>query len=464
MHLHWHRRDLRLADNPALAGPEGPTVGLFVLDPTLLSTAGAPRIAYLRGALAELRSRYREGGGRLLIRRGDPIDVVPDIAATLEVSAVSWERDYTRLAKRRDGVVRDRIEGNECEIVVADGQVLHPPGEITTADGNAYRTFSHFGRKWVDADKPTPAGLPGELVDPNLELEPLDSLEELGGAETDAEIPAAGPAAAVARLRSFCRGPIHRYAAVRDEPVARGTSRLSQDLHFGTIGIRRVWAGTEEALEWATDESDREGVIEFRRQLAWREFYVQALADRPDLIETPGYSFDRPPQWREDPEGFAAWKAGETGFPIVDAGMRQLAAEAYMHNRLRMIVASFLTKDLLIDWREGYRWFRECLVDHDTANDVGGWQWAGSVGLDPNPYFRVFNPMKQGKDYDPDARYIKRYIPELSNVAPETIHEWTHLDPERRQELAPDYPDPIVDHASRREAAIAMFEAARESD
>jgi deoxyribodipyrimidine photo-lyase len=171
--------------------------------------------------------------------------------------------------------------------------------------------------------------------------------------------------------------------------------------------------------------------------------------------------YENPIDWREDPEGLQAWKDGETGYPIVDAGMRQLRAEAYMHNRLRMIVASFLTKDLLVDWRAGYAWFREKLVDHDTANDNGGWQWAASTGTDAQPYFRVFNPMTQGERYDPDAEYIRRYVPELEGVPAETIHSWNELDAGTRETHAPDYPAPIVDHSERREQAIAMFEAAR---
>jgi deoxyribodipyrimidine photo-lyase len=236
---------------------------------------------------------------------------------------------------------------------------------------------------------------------------------------------------------------------------------LSAHLKYGTIGIREVYEATDRAHADADAESARESIFEFQDQLAWREFYTQVLWDRPDAVTENYKSYENKIEWREDPEALRAWKDGETGYPIVDAGMRQLREEAYMHNRVRMIVASFLTKDLLIDWREGYDWFCERLVDHDTANDNGGWQWAASTGTDAQPYFRVFNPMTQGERYDPDAAYIKRYVPELEDVPAETIHSWHELDIGTRKMHAAEYPGPIVDHSERREEAIAMFERAR---
>lgn len=230
---------------------------------------------------------------------------------------------------------------------------------------------------------------------------------------------------------------------------------------MGTIGIRTVWERTEQAMAHTETAADEESVSEFQRQLAWREFYAQLLWDRPEIVTENARSFQQPIDWRDDPAELTAWKTGETGYPIVDAGMRQLANENWMHNRVRMIVASFLCKDLLIDWRDGYRWFREQLVDHDTANDIGGWQWAASTGADAQPYFRIFNPMTQGARHDPDARYIKRYVPELESVPPDVIHQWDELDEEERDHHATDYPAPIVDHGRRRERALAMYERAR---
>jgi len=211
----------------------------------------------------------------------------------------------------------------------------------------------------------------------------------------------------------------------------------------------------------ADNEGAREAVEEFQSQLAWREFYTQVLRHNPEVVTENYKQYDNEIAWREDPEALQAWKDGETGYPIVDAGMRQLRAEAWMHNRVRMIVASFLTKDLLIDWREGYDWFRRKLVDHDTANDNGGWQWAASTGTDAQPYFRIFNPMTQGERYDPDAEYVREYVPELRGVDPDLIHGWHEASLTERRSAAPEYPDPIVDHGERREAALAMFERAR---
>lgn len=287
----------------------------------------------------------------------------------------------------------------------------------------------------------------------------IPTLSELGFDEPEGSVPEAGTVAAEERLEAFFGGPIHRYDEDRDYPAEERTSRLSADLKFGTIGIRRIWEATEDAKAAAETEDERESVEEFRSQLAWREFYTQVLYYHPDVVSENYAEYEEVIQWRSDPEGLEAWKAGETGYPIVDAGMRQLREESWMHNRVRMIVASFLSKDLLIDWRAGYDHFREHLVDHDTANDNGGWQWAASTGTDAQPYFRVFNPMTQGERYDPDAEYVREYVPELRGVDPETIHSWHELDEDDRPDV--DYPAPIVDHAERREVAIETFERAR---
>jgi deoxyribodipyrimidine photo-lyase len=274
-------------------------------------------------------------------------------------------------------------------------------------------------------------------------------------------VPPAGTDHARDRLTSFCESDIYEYAERRDYPADDCTSRLSADLKWGTVGIREVYEETTAAKAVAPDDTARESVREFQDQLAWREFYSQVLFFNPGVVTANYKSYDQDISWHEDPEGLQAWKDGKTGYPIVDAGMRQLREEAWMHNRVRMLVASFLTKDLLIDWRRGYKWFRKKLIDHDTANDNGGWQWAASTGTDAQPYFRVFNPTTQGERYDPDAAYVKRYVPELRDVDPSVIHDWPDLSATQRRRAAPDYPAPIVDHGDRRKAAIEMFERAR---
>ena len=337
----------------------------------------------------------------------------------------------------------------------------HEPGTITTNDDDPYAVFSYFGDKWLDREKSTPIPAPDADALADVGGEALPELDDLGFEEPDANLPPAGTEAARDRLDRFCESPVFEYDEEREYPARSGTSRLSQDLKYGTIGIREVTERTAAALDDAESEDEREAVETYREELAWREFYIQVTYYNPNVVTRNYKDYENEIAWRDDEDDLAAWKAGETGYPIVDAGMRQLRAEAYMHNRVRMIVASFLTKDLLCDWRAGYDHFREMLVDHDTANDNGGWQWAASTGTDAQPYFRVFNPMTQGERYDPDAEYITTYVPELDGVDPEAIHSWHELNDEERAELAPEYPAPICDHGERREEAIAMFERAR---
>jgi len=472
MDLHWHRQDLRVSDNRGLAAGDGETAGLFVLDPAILDHAGPPRVAFLLDALDSLSGQYRDRGSDLLVAEGDPQRVVPAVSTALDADRVTWCRDYTGLARDRDAAVADTLDDAGVEPSTFHDAVLHEPGSITTVDGDPYQVFSYYGKKWLDREKPAPVQTPdadrfvsdGDL-DPARELDAiLGSMPEtdmLGVAAPEASVPAASTEAARSLLSAFCAEDIYRYADCRDSPAEDCPSGLSPHLTFGTIGIREVFARTAAAKRDATTETASESVGEFQAQLAWREFYTQVLWDRPDAVTENYREFDNPIQWRADEAALQAWKDGETGYPLVDAGMRQLRREARMHNRVRMVVASFLTKDLLLDWRAGYAWFREKLVDHDSANDSGGWQWAASTGTDAQPYFRVFNPMTQAERYDPEGTYIREYVPELADAPTETIHEWHELDAAERNRHAPDYPAPIVDHAERREAAIAMFERAR---
>jgi len=469
MNLHWHRRDLRLEDNRGLASAaEDEAIGLFVFDPTVLDHAAPPRLAFMLDALDSLQTAYQKRGTELLVARGNPATLVPAIAAEYDVSTVTWGADYSGLARRRDAAVRRALDDEGIERRAVHDAVHHRPGSITTNSGDPYKVFTYFSKKWHDRKKREPVDPPAAADLAAVESgasehtrDGLPTLSDLGFEAPEAAIPPAGTEHARERLESFCAGDIYQYGERRDYPADRCTSRLSADLKYGTIGIREVYRATDRAHADADSEDERESVFEFQDQLAWREFYTQVLWDRPEAVTENYKSYERPIAWNDDPEGLQAWKDGETGYPIVDAGMRQLREEAFMHNRVRMIVASFLTKDLLIDWREGYDWFREKLVDHDTANDNGGWQWAASTGTDAQPYFRVFNPMTQGERYDPDAEYIRRYIPELESVPAGTIHSWHELDEGTRQMHAPAYPAPIVDHSERRESAIEMFERAR---
>ncbi|XVH31676.1 cryptochrome/photolyase family protein [Haloferacaceae archaeon DSL9] len=470
MQLFWHRRDLRVADNRGLtaavdaADGRGEVVPVFAFDDDVLEHAAAPRVAVMLDALAALRAAYRDRDSDLVIAHGDPTDVLCELATEYEVDRVVWNADYSGLARTRDAGVRRALDDIDVARESVHDAIHHEPGSITTNDGDPYSVFTYFWRKWRDREKAAPCPEPRADSLAAVDGGSLPSLEELGFEEPDATVLDAGTEAARERLERFCDGAIYRYEENRDYPGRDATSRLSADLKYGTIGVREVYEATEDAKADADGDGARNSVEEFQSQLAWREFYTHVLFYNPNVVTENYKSYEREIDWRSDDDHLDAWKRGETGYPIVDAGMRQLLSEAYMHNRLRMIVASFLTKDLLIDWRAGYEHFREYLADHDTANDNGGWQWAASTGTDAQPYFRVFNPMTQGERYDPDAAYIKRHVPELNGVDAGAIHSWHELSDGERSNAAPDYPAPIVEHASRREEAISMFEAARGGD
>ena len=490
MQLFWHRRDLRTVDNRGLeaaadADDSSSVAPVFVLDPVVLEHAAPPRVAFLLDALSSLRSAYRDRGSDLLVEHGDPSAVIPELADDVAADRVIYNEAYSGLARERDEAVRAALDDRNVDHESYRDEVLHHPDDIRTNAGDPYAVYSYYWKKWRDREKAEPVSTPSadSLVDadalPEAYSTSIPNVGNLGFDVPEATIPEASHEAARERLAAFCDGPIYRYEDDREYPAREGTSRLSTHLKFGTIGPREVWAATVEAADALEDDSSTvddsesagdasedalESVREYQSQLAWREFYTQVLYHNPEVVADNYRSYENPIEWREDPKALQAWKDGQTGYPIVDAGMRQLRAEAYVHNRVRMIVASFLTKDLLIDWREGYDWFRRKLVDHDTANDNGGWQWAASTGTDAQPYFRIFNPMTQGERYDPDAAYITEYVPELRGVDPDDIHAWHELDQQRRTDLAPEYPAPIVDHSDRREAALEMFRQARGDD
>jgi deoxyribodipyrimidine photo-lyase len=476
MRFHWHRSDLRLVDNRGLAAAagaegadpapgDGPALGLFVFDDAVLDHASPPRVAFMLDALESLRASYRDHGGDLLLRHGDPTSVLPAVADAGDATGVVWNRAYSGLGRERDDAVRAALDDAGVPVAAYHDALHHEPGSITTNAGEPYSVYTYFWKKWRDREKADPYPAPGAdaLATPDDPGE-LPSAADLGFEPPAADVPAAGHAAAREQLEEFLAGDVYDYADRRDYPADRCTSRLSAHLRWGTVGVREVSAAIRGAKADAPSEDARESVEEFRGELAWREFYHHVLNFNPEVVTENYKEYEEEIGWRDDPDELAAWKAGETGYPIVDAGMRQLREEAYMHNRVRMIVASFLTKDLCCDWRHGYAHFRAHLVDHNTANDNGGWQWAASTGTDAQPYFRIFNPMTQGERYDPAADYITRYVPELEGVNADDIHSWHELSLSERNRLAPDYPHPIVDHGERREEALAMFKRARGED
>ena len=485
MQIFWHRDDLRATDNRGLAAADAAAddtdgsadsgvLPVFVFDDGILEYAGDARVRYMLDALDSLRAWYRDRGSDLVVARGDPAAILPDIAGEYGADRVVWNKGYSGLARDRDDRVRGALDDADVAAESFHDAIFHEPGSITTNAGDPYSVFTYFGRKWHDRPKPDPIDAPDAAALAAVDGDPLPTIADLGFSEPDADVEAAGTQPARERLDAFCSDGIYRYDEDRDYPTRDAVSRLSAHLKWGTIGVREVYAATEAARERAaagavdvegfTAEEQLDSIEEFQSQLAWREFYTHVLYFNPEVVSRNYKEYENDIEWRDDPEELRAWKRGETGYPIVDAGMRQLREEAYMHNRVRMIVASFLTKDLQVDWRAGYAHFREHLADHNTANDNGGWQWAASTGTDAQPYFRIFNPMTQGERYDPDAEYITRYVPELRGVDADTIHEWHELSPVERAQVDTDYPEPIVDHGERRESALSMYEAARGDD
>jgi deoxyribodipyrimidine photo-lyase len=441
----WFRRDLRLTDNPAWSQAtrdHDEVTALFVVDPAFWDLAGENRRNQLAAHLAALDRDLASCGGRLCVYRGDPVRVLPDLARQVAADLVHWNTDVSPYAARRDDAVRNALQ-NRC--VGHPGSWVHPPGSIQTSSDKAYRVFTPFHRVWDQLDRPLWA-TPGEarvLGDRGDGLPPADS---------DPLMPP-GAAGAMYRLAQFL-DRVDRYRSGRLD--LDSTSRLSADLKFGTIDPRRLAAEVGERTA---------GRRAFLRQLAWRDFYGHLMAAypwtareemRPEVGSIP---------WRADPEALEAWKTGTTGYPMIDAGMRQLLAEGWMPNQVRMVVASFLVKDLLIDWREGERHFRRFLVDGDPAQNVGNWQWVAGTGANAAPYSRIFNPVTQSQRFDHEGRYIKRWVPELRRLPPPVVHApWeAHADVLEAAgvRLGSEYPKPIVDHPEARREALAAYEAAR---
>ncbi|SFN60225.1 deoxyribodipyrimidine photo-lyase type I [Formivibrio citricus] len=464
--LVWLRRDLRLSDHAALSvalQEHGRVIPVFVFDRTILDPLPPTdrRVAFILESLKEIQARLREYGSGLVVRIGDPRTEIPGLAHEFQASAVYANRDYEPAAIARDTAIAQSLAGQGIQWVDVKDQVIFERDEILSRQGTPFQVFTPYWRSWLQ--KLTPVAMAEYPVTPycrnlaRLPAVPLPSLEELGFAPND-ETPftlTVGESGAATLLADFARR-IEHYHVLRDYPARKGPSYLSTHLRFGTVSIRQL---VRLALA-----NPGEGAECWLKELCWREFYQQLLWHRPDLVEhTFRPEFDRLPfPNRED--WFAAWCAGRTGYPLVDAGMRQLNQTGWMHNRLRMITASFLVKDLLIDWRRGERYFAEKLLDFDLASNNGGWQWAASVGCDAQPWFRIFNPVTQSRKFDPAGHFIRRYCPELARLPDSAIHApWLAAPLELESagiRQGQDYPHPLVDHASQRQAALALFKAA----
>lgn len=435
----WFRRDLRLGDNPALleaVAAADHVVPVFVVDPVLWRPAGAPRRTYL---LASLASLERNIGG-LVVRSGDPADELPELVSETGASSVHIAADFGPYGARRDIAVEQRLRSAGVPLLRTGSSYAVSPGTLLTAASEPFRVFTPFAKAWRVHGWPPPVPAP-EMV--SWELSARSERLTRRAVPAGMQLPTAGEAAATARWRHFLRRRLNGYAVARDRPDLDATSRLSVHLKWGEIHPRTLLA---DLASRAATAADTASVSRFCTELAWREFYADVLFRRPDSAR----SYYRPEfaalPYDEPGDNFMAWCEGRTGYPIVDAGMRQLRAEGWMHNRVRMIVASFLVKDLHIEWQHGARHFMRWLVDADLASNMHGWQWTAGSGTDAAPYFRVFNPVDQGRKFDPDGVYIRRYVPELRAVPAPEIHEPT---------------DPIVDHAVERKRALAGYESIR---
>jgi deoxyribodipyrimidine photo-lyase len=444
----WFRRDLRLGDNPAWssASHEADRItALYVLDPALRSRAGPFRLLQLLAHLHALDESLQQHGGRLLVRHGRPTEVVPALADALGARYVYANADVTPYARRRDAAVSARLGG---ALTQSWGNLVHQPGAVVTAKGRTSRVFTPFFQRWARTPFPVWPESTSAIIDG-------DSGDGLSPVEGE-PFQSGGEAAALDRLCEFA-DRADDYADARDIVAKDGTSMLSADLRFGTLSPRTVvrMVGTA-----------GEGRVAFVRQLAWRDWYAHLLWEIPSFVDTAMRAELDAMAWENDPADIAAWKEGRTGFPIVDAGMRQLSATGWLPNRVRMIAASFLVKDLLVDWRIGERWFRHLLVDADVAQNVGNWQWVAGTGPDAAPYFRILNPVLQSRKFDPLGDYIRRFVPELGHIPARWIH--APFDAPRLEldaagvQLGATYPYPIIDHANARTRTLAVYgQAAR---
>ncbi len=440
----WFRRDLRLDDHPALvaAAQQGPVVALFVLDDALLLSAGRPRLAYLLRTLRALERQLGTHGATLSLRRGHPEQVVPSVVADAGATAVHISADFTPYGTARDQRVAAALGG--VPLVATGSPYAIDPARIRRPNGDPYRVFTAFYRAWLANGWNAPAHSDLSAVEwRTIGGEPIPDDPPI-----TTTLPDAGEFAARRAWARFRGDDLTTYADRRDHPALDGTSRMSPFLKFGAIHPRALLADLG-----ADDDA-------FRRQLAWREFYSTVLYHMPSTARAcfqprmEGMDYDSGPL---ADTRFALWATGRTGYPIVDAGMRQLLAEGWMHNRVRMITASFLVKDLHIDWTRGARHFMDHLIDGDLASNQFGWQWTAGTGTDAAPYFRIFNPMSQSQRFDPDGDYIRRWVPELAALRGNEIHE-----PWRGPEGAPPgYPQPIVDHRAERADALARYHLLR---
>lgn len=453
----WLRRDLRVTDNVTLhyaLRDAASIIPVFILDTRLLNSdkLAPARKQFLFDSLADVDARLRARGGRLIVRRGEPARELTHLVRETQSEAVYFHRDYTPYARRRDARVMDTLRALGVRVEVFDDNYLATPEQVLKDDGAPYTVYTRFRLRFEECVIiPNRYATSGDLNTPH-DIASLD----VPRIERNARFACGGESEGQKLARAFFHRAdgLRAYRDVRDFLARDATSHLSPHLHFGTVSARELVRAAREVNAGAQGKA-------WIDELVWREFYAHVLWHFAYAAHSAFRREYEDIAWENDAQKFAAWCAGRTGYPIVDAGMRQLNATGWMHNRARMIVASFLTKDLLIDWRWGEKYFLQHLIDGDIASNNGGWQWSAGTGTDAQPFFRIFNPLLQGAKFDPDGAYVKRWIPELARVPREYIHApWLmprDIALSVGVEIGTDYPAPIVEHAVQRERALAMY-------
>lgn len=470
--LFWFRRSIRLDDNRALIEAvenADQVVPVFILDPEILThpTTGQARTHFLFEALADVDASLRQRGSRLIVRHGQPVAELERLVKETGATALFFGREYEPYGRERDAAVTKALEQSGVSVQQFSDHLLTEPEDIRSKTGGVYTVFTPYKRVWLEQPIDKPVSAPERVPTPHgVHSEPLPKLPATLGVAgaLDQKPKVTGSEAEADRwLHAFLENGVGDYAAERDFPAAEGTSRLSAYLKFGVISPRRVFAGVQEQRKSLGLEK-KSGVDTWISELAWRDFYYQILFHFPHVVGSAFRPAYKDISWENDPELFRAWCEGRTGYPFVDAAQRQLNTEAWMHNRARMVTASFLTKDLLCDWQLGEKYFMQKLVDGDTASNNGGWQWAAGTGTDAQPFFRIFNPVSQGEKFDPDGDYVKRWVPELKRIPAKYVHRPWDLSPEEQEAvgcvLGRDYPKPIVEHKVQREKALALYRSA----
>jgi deoxyribodipyrimidine photo-lyase len=476
--LLWFRQDLRLADNPALLAAVrrgGPVIPVFIWSPEDEGRwqPGAASRWWLHQSLAQLDVSLRQRGSRLIIRRGPTLEAFRELLDQSGATAVYWNRRYEPALISRDTSVKTALRHDGLITESSNGALLFEPWTVQTQKGQPYQVFSSFWKACLGQPEPappedapshidTPRHWPATLKLTDLGLEP--TIDWAGGLRASW---CPGEAGAFAQLKRFLEEALSAYPTGRDRPDRLGTSRLSPHLHFGEVSARQIWFAVREQRAARGTHRCARAIHSYSRELGWREFAHHLLFHFQHAPEQPLRKEFASFPWKPDPENLRAWQRGQTGYPIVDAGMRELWHTGWMHNRVRMVVASFLVKDLLIPWQEGAAWFWDTLVDADLANNTLGWQWTAGCGADAAPYFRIFNPVTQGEKFDPEGDYVRHWVPELSKLPNEWVHRPWEAPPGILADvgirLGSTYPQPIVHHREARSRSLEAFQRTKTS-